>query len=80
MNESFVESLIEDAEIRNYEKLSCSWSSCGEYLAISVLNNEKEFILVFYDNEYRLIESQNSLPKDYFSKYILRTLNNPIRQ
>ena len=72
MNESFVENLIDDPEIRTNEKFQCSWSACGDYLAISVLNQEKAGTLVFYDNEYRLLEAQ-SLSKEHLGKFRFNT-------
>lgn len=71
MNESFVEFFVDDSKIRNYEKSKCSWSSCGEYLAISALNNNKAGTLIFYDHENRLIEQAPNTSTDFLCKTII---------
>lgn len=73
MNESFVESFVDDPKIRNYEKSKCSWSACGEYLAIAALNNDKTGTLIFYDNENRLIESAPNTSTDFLCKDLTKT-------
>lgn len=75
MNESFVESFVDDPKIRNYEKSKCSWSACGEYLAISALNADKAGTLIFYDNENRLIEQAPNTSNDFLCKPISITNN-----
>ena len=79
MNESFVENHINDSEIRNCKKYKCSFSSCGDYLAVSLCNqNEKADTLVFYDNENRLIEPQPSANNNHLSKSTRTNLINKL--
>ena len=68
MNESFVESFVDEPKIRNYEKSKCGWSSCGEYLAIVALNNDKAGTLIFFDHENRLIEPAPNTSTDFLGK------------
>lgn len=72
MNESFVENYIQDAEIRNCEKYECRYSTCGEYLAVSIRTQDdlKANTLIFYDNENRLIEPQTH-SNDHLGKLMI---------